>query len=108
MKLSFKTSEAIAKSCRPSINGKFFKDYIGMFVDKMCLEKRNMLENASLSCPTIGRRIEELSQDIEDALEMKISQCEFYSIVLDESTDTSDTVQLSVFIMGVTNNFEVV
>ena len=39
---------------------------------------------------------------------MKISQCKFYSIALDESTDRGDTDQLSVFIRCVTNNFEVI
>ena len=39
---------------------------------------------------------------------MKISQCEFYNIALYESTDVSDTAQLSVFTRGVTNNFEVI
>ena len=61
----------------------------------------------NLSHPTITRRIEDLSQDIENALEMKISQCEFYSIAMDESTSIIDTAQLSVFIRGITNNFEV-
>ena len=99
--LSFKISEAIAKSCRPFRGNKFIKDCIGMFVDKMCPEKRNSLENTSLSRPTITREIEDLSQDIENALEMKISQCKFYIIALDESTDISDIAQLSVFIRGV-------
>ena len=66
--------------------------------------EKNLLEN---NRPTITRRIEDLSQDIENLLEMKISPCEFYSIALDESTDMSDAAQLSVFIRGVTNNFEV-
>ena len=39
---------------------------------------------------------------------MEISHCEFYSIALDESTDISDTTQLSVLIRGVTNNFKVI
>ena len=39
---------------------------------------------------------------------MKIIQCKFYSIALDESTDRGDTDQLSVFIRCVTNNFEVI
>ena len=64
----------------------------------MCPEKRNLLENTSLSHPTITRRIEDLSQDIENLLEMKISPCEFYSIPLDETTDITDAAQLSVFI----------
>ena len=64
---------------------------------------RNSLGNTRLSRPTITRRIGDLSQGIENALEMKINQicelqnkkiCEFYSIALDESTDISDTAQL--------------
>ena len=108
VKLSFVISEAIAKSCRLFTDGKFIKNCIGMFVDKMCPEKGNSLENTSLSHHIITRRIEDISQDIENAFEMKISQCEFYSTALDESTDISDTTQLSVFIRDVTNNFEVI
>ena len=39
---------------------------------------------------------------------MKISPCEFYSMALDESTDTTDIAQLSIFVRGVINNFEVI
>ena len=46
-------------------------------MDEICSEKRNSLGNTRLSRPTITRRIGDLSQDIEDALEMKINQiCE--------------------------------
>ena len=69
--LSFKINEAIAKSCRPFSDDEFIKDCIGMFVDEICPEKRNSLENISLSRPTITRRIGDLSQTIENALEMK-------------------------------------
>ena len=60
-----------------------------------------------LALQSFTRGIGDLSQDIENALEMKISQCELYSIALDESTDISDTAQVSVFITGNRNNFEV-
>ena len=98
----------ITKSCRLFSDGEFIKDCMGIFEDEMCPEKRNSLENASLSCPTITRKIEDLSRDIENALEMKISQCTFHSIALDESTDISDAAQDSVFISSVTNNFKVI
>ena len=106
--LRFKISEAIAKNCRPFSGSKFIKDCMGMFVDQMCPEKNNSLENTSRSCPTIKRTIDDLSKDIENELEMKISQCEFYSMALDESTDITDTAQLSIFVRGVINNFEVI
>ena len=64
------------------------------------------MANTSLSHLTITRRIEDLSQDVENALEMKICQCELYSIALDENTDVSDTAQLSVFTRGVTSNLK--
>ena len=60
-----------------------------------------------LALQSFTRRIGDLSQDIENALEMKISQCKLYRIASDESTDISDTAQLSVFITGNRNNFEV-
>ena len=58
VQLSFKISDAIAKSCRPFRDGEFIKDCIGMFVDEMCPEKKNSLENTSFSPPTITRRID--------------------------------------------------
>lgn len=54
------------------------------------------------------QRIADLSQDIRDALEKKISQSEFYSIGFNERNDLSNTIQLSIFVIGVTNNFETV
>ena len=70
-----------------------------------CPEKRNSFENTSFSLSTITRTIEDLPQDTENAQEMKIRQCEFYSIALDESTDINDIAQVSVFIICATNNF---
>ena len=106
--LRFKISAAIAKNCRPFSGSKFIKDCMGMFVDQMCPEKKNSLQNTRRSCPTIKRTIDDLSKDIENELEMKISQYEFYSMALDESTDITDTAQLSIFVRGVINNFEVI
>ena len=48
VKLSFRISEAIAKSFRPFSNGGFIKDCKRMFLDEMCPEKKNCLENARL------------------------------------------------------------
>ena len=98
----------IAKSYRPFNNGEFIKDCIEMFVDETCPEKGICLKiQVFLALQSFTRRIGDLSQDIENALEMKISQCKLYRIASDESTDISDTAQLSVFITGNRNNFEV-
>lgn len=42
VKLSFKTSEAIAKNCRPFSNNEFISDCMVMFVDQMCSEKKEL------------------------------------------------------------------
>ena len=75
---------------------------------KCAQKKKNSLQNTSRSCPKIKRTIDDLSKDIENELEIKISQYEFYSMALDESTDITDTAQLSIFVRGVINNFEVI
>ena len=49
VKLSFRISEAIAKSFRPFSNGGFIKDCKEMFLGEMCPEKKSCPENASLS-----------------------------------------------------------
>ena len=70
-------------------------------------EKKNLVEQISLSRFTVARRIDDLSENIEVSLKDRISKCFAFSIALDESTDLSDTAQLVVFIRGVTDNFEV-
>ena len=71
VKLSFKITKVIAKSCRPFSNGKFIKYSIGMFLDKMCPEKNHSLENASLFHLTFTRRIEDLFKILKMRLKWK-------------------------------------
>ena len=74
----------------------------------MSPEKKNLVEQISLSRFTVARRIDDLSENIKVSLKDRISKCSALSIALDESTDLSDTAQLVVFIRGVTDNFEVI
>ena len=57
---------------------------------------------------TIGRRIDDLSDNIEGTLKDKLSARILYSLALDESTDQSDTAQLVIFIRGIDENFNII
>uniref|UniRef100_H2ZD91 Uncharacterized protein n=1 Tax=Ciona savignyi TaxID=51511 RepID=H2ZD91_CIOSA len=83
------------------------KSCLEIFIENVSPEKKNLVEQISLSRFTMARRIDDLSENIEASLKDRISKCSAFSIALDESTDVSDTAQLVVFIRGVTDNFEV-
>uniref|UniRef100_H2YP50 SPIN-DOC-like zinc-finger domain-containing protein n=1 Tax=Ciona savignyi TaxID=51511 RepID=H2YP50_CIOSA len=88
-------------------DGEFIKSCLEIFIENVSPEKKNLVEQISLSRFTMARRIDDLSENIEASLKDRISKCSAFSIALDESTDVSDTAQLVVFIRGVTDNFEV-
>ena len=104
--LSFKISEAIAEKGKPFSDGEFIKHCLIIFAERTCPEKE-LIEQTSLSRFTVARRIDAMSNHLEDALAENISKFSNYSLALDKSTDISDTAQLAVFICGVTNDFEI-
>ena len=48
--------------------------------------------------------MEDLSRNTESVTKFRTSV--FYSLVLDESTDQTDTAQLAIFVQGVDSNFD--
>ena len=78
-----------------------------IFSEPACPEKKQLIEQTSLSRFTVARRIDAMPNHLEDALAENIRKFSNYSLALDESTDISDTAQLAVFIRGVTNDFEI-
>ena len=65
------------------------------------------MKETCLSHQTIGRRINDLGEDIEGKLKDYLSTCDHYSLALDESTDQGDTAQLVIFIRGIDENMNV-
>ena len=65
------------------------------------------MKETCLSHQTIGRRINDLGEDIEGKLKDYLSTCDHYSLALDESTDQGDTAQLVIFIRGIDENLNV-
>ena len=68
----------------------------------------NLVKETCLSHQIIGRRIDDLGDNIEGTLKDKLSACVFYSLALDKSTDRSDTAQLVIFIRGIDENFNII
>ena len=63
--------------------------------------------NVSLSAKTVTRRIEEMSENLKSSHEDYFKKLQFFSIAIDQSTDTTDTAQLAVFVRGIKENFHV-
>lgn len=69
-------------------------------------EKLSFKKN-SLFSMTIMRRTEQLSQNIQEQLQDRLKDMVAVSLDLDESKDTVDTAQLSVFIRSVGKSLNV-
>ena len=107
-RVSFLIAETIAKKGKPFSDGQFVKDCLQIFTDVVLPDKKSLVENVSLSHQTVARRVDDMATNIEDTLIHRLGGCEFYSLALDESTDISDTVQLAIFVGGVTKMLVVV
>ena len=77
-------------------------------VESICPEKKELFLNVSLSARTVTRRIEEMSENLKSSQEDYFEKLQFFSIAIDESTDTTDTAQLAVFVRGIKENFHIV
>uniref|UniRef100_UPI00358E1D8A general transcription factor II-I repeat domain-containing protein 2-like n=1 Tax=Myxine glutinosa TaxID=7769 RepID=UPI00358E1D8A len=104
---SYEVSRILARRMKPFADGDFIKECLLAVVDSVCPEQRSAFENVSLSSRTVRRRIEDMSENVHDSLKTRSSNFVAFSLALDESTDTKDTAQLSVFIRGVTADFQV-
>ena len=107
VKASFIVAEEIAKSARPFTEGEFLKTCLLKVCDVVCPDKRQAFLNISLSRNTVADRVCELSTNLQQQLMEKGKQFIAYSLAVDESTDTSDTAQLSIFIRAVDSSLRV-
>ena len=106
--VSFLIAETIAKKGKPFSDGQLVKDCLRIFTDVVFPDKKSFVENVSLPHQTVARRVNDMTANTEGTLVQRLSGCEFYSLALDESTDISDTTQLSIFVRGVAITFDVV
>ncbi|XP_061765856.1 general transcription factor II-I repeat domain-containing protein 2-like [Nerophis ophidion] len=104
VKASYIVAEEIPKSTRPFNEGEFVKKCMLKICDQLCPEKKQAFSNVSLSRNTIAESTCDLAANLHDQLMEKGKDFVSFSLAVDESTDASDTAQLSVFIRGVDSN----
>ena len=73
----------------------------------MCPDKRQLFSNVSLSRNTVAEHIDQLSINPKEQHVGKGKDVIAYSLAVDESTDTSDIAQLSIFIPGVDSSLSI-
>lgn len=99
LKASYLVSLALAKQCRPFTDGMFHKQVLKIVVEcfgEKVQEQVDTLQGIPLSKDTIRRRTEEISSFIYANTKKKISECKYFAICLDESTDIKDLCQLVI------------
>ncbi|CAK8696815.1 unnamed protein product [Clavelina lepadiformis] len=92
---------------KPFTDGDYVKDCLMAVVEVICPEKKKLFSDVSLSARTVTRRIEEMSQDVKTGQHDCLKNLQYFSIAIDESTDTMDTAQLTEFVRGVSSNFDI-
>ena len=105
-KVSYLIAEKLAKKGKPLVDGELIKECIVIAFNEYCPDKMNLVKETCLSHQTIGRRIDDLSGNIEGTLKDKLSARVLYSLALDESTDQSDTAV--IFIRKIDENFNII
>ena len=76
-------------------------------VSLICPNEVKKFENVSFSRTTVQRRIEDIAENITEQLCHKSMQFSYYSLAIDESTDSTNMAQLLVFVKGIDDNFNV-
>ena len=100
VKASFILAEEIAKSARPFTEREFLKSCMIKVCDVLCSDKKQMFANVSFSRNTVADRVCEMVTDVKTQLIEKSKDFVAYSLAVDESSDTTDTAQLAIFIRG--------
>ncbi|VDM05503.1 unnamed protein product [Schistocephalus solidus] len=85
----------------------FVMDCILAAVDFICPEQHDVFKAIPLSARTVTQRLEDLASDVQSSMLTKFKNLDIFSIALDESINIKETVQLAIFVHGITQHLEV-
>ena len=92
---------------RPLTDREFVKKCLIKVVQETCPDKLPCIGDVSLSLSTITRRIEDIGEHLHETLKESAKFFKYFSLAIDESNDTTDTVQLLIFIRGIDAKFRI-
>lgn len=101
---SFRVSHLLAQHKKPFTDGELVKQAMTVTADTLFAGFKNKDEIAAavsrvpLGPPTVTRRIEELSSDVDRQVLEDLKRCEYFSLQFDESVDIVNTAQLAIFV----------
>ncbi|XP_076284494.1 general transcription factor II-I repeat domain-containing protein 2-like [Lasioglossum baleicum] len=107
IRANYLVSQIFAKKMKPFYDGEMVKECLLAIADAAFPNQKDIISKISLSRFTVARRIDELSENIEESLRKHISKLEWISLAVDESCDNNDTAQLAAFLRGTDSSFNV-
>jgi hypothetical protein len=107
VKASYTVSKILTKKMKPFADGEMIKECLTAVAEIAFPDKKDIISKISLSRFTIGRRIEDMSENITAILGERIQKFEWCSLALDESCDISDKSQLAIFVRAIDSNFNI-
>ena len=105
VRASFSVTQFIVESGRPFTDREFVKKCLTKVVQETYPDKLPCIRDVSLSAFTITRRVEDIGEHLHETLKESSKFFKYFSLSIHENNDTTDTVQLLIFIRGIDAKF---
>ena len=106
--LSFKLCECMAEKGKPFSDVEFIKNFLTIFTEYACPEKKYLVEQTSLSRITVSHRTNDLSNNITETLKERLKSCELTVWLWMRALTSVKQPNFAIFIRAVTAGFDIV